>query len=59
LEIYIEMSGVAHYDMLVWPEGLDEWVYPEAMPLTSDERMDVRGQFSTWLSQQRFKTDYQ
>jgi hypothetical protein len=59
LEISIEMSGVAHYDMLVWPEGLDEWVYPEYAPLTADERMDVRSRFSTWLSQQKFKTDYQ
>ena len=59
LEIYVEMSGVPEYDMLVWPDGLDTWVYPEGVPLTADERTEVRNQFSTWLSQQKFKTDYQ
>jgi hypothetical protein len=59
LEIYVETSAVARYDMLVWPEGLDEWVYPESAPLSSDERIDVRRQFRTWLKHQKFKTDYQ
>ena len=59
LEIYVEMSGVAHYDVLVWPEGLDTWVYPERTPLTADELIEVRKQFSAWLRQQNFKTDYQ
>ena len=59
LEIYVEMSGVALYDMLVWPEGLDDWVFPEARPLTGDERIDVRSQFRAWLSEQGLKTDCQ
>jgi len=59
LEIYVEMSGVALYDLLVWPEGLEDWIYPEAVPLTPDERIALRDEFRAWLKQQSFKTDFQ
>ena len=59
LEIYVEMSGVPHYDMLVSPDGLDQWVFPTVAPLTPEERVAIRTQFSAWLTQQNFKTDFQ
>lgn len=59
IEIYVEMSGVAHFDMLVSPEGLDHWIHPEKLALTDDERRFVLSEFSEWLKLQSFKTDYQ
>lgn len=59
LEVYVEMSGVPQYDLLVSRSGLDTWVHPRVSPLTRDERSDIRSQFAAWLGQQDFKTDYE
>ncbi len=58
LEVYVEMAGVAPYDMLVWPEGLENWIYPERLPLSSGELQSVRREFGAWLKQQNFTPDY-
>jgi len=58
LEVYVGMSGVPEYDMLVAPGELDRWVYPPIAPLTEAERVEVIRLFLSWLGEQGIKSDF-
>ena len=57
LEVYVEMSGVPQDDILVSPEGLGQWIYPQTVPLTEADRVEISRLFLSWLGELGIKSD--
>ena len=57
LEMYVEMSGVAKYNFILYWEGLEKWVYPQEMLTTTAKRKELRIQVQQWLDDHGYKTN--
>ena len=55
-EIYVEISGVRDYDMLVYFDHLD-WTLPEKKRLTKEEEKVLKGKLEIWLNENKIRTD--
>jgi hypothetical protein len=58
LEAYVEISGVPHYDLLVWSEGFTRWVQPSGVDVPAAARASIEDTFRVWLKAQRIRTDF-
>ena len=55
-EIYVEMSGVSEYDMLVYFSNLF-WLLPEKKRLTKLEENNLKVELMIWLKDKNIKSD--
>lgn len=56
-EIDCEMSGVKKFDIIIYSEGLLEWVLPEKLLIHQDERKEIIECLKFWLDKQGVKYD--
>ena len=57
LEFDWEMSGVPEYDLLLWPEGVKEWCYPDKAPVSEAKQEQILSELKIWLRKQRLRSD--
>jgi len=57
LEMYVEMSGVAKYNFILYWDGLEKWVYPEELITSEAKRKELRVLVQQWLADHGYKTN--
>ena len=57
IEFNWEMSGVPRYDVLLWPEEVKEWIYPERVPIPEDKQRAILLALKAWLRKEGIKSD--
>lgn len=56
-EIDFEISGVSQYDILVFFDGLSEWVFPSKKEMTNVEKEVIKEKLVIWLKTKKIKPD--
>lgn len=56
-EIDFEISGVSQYDILVFFDGLSEWVFPSKKEMTNVEKEVIKEKLVIWLKIKKIKPD--
>ena len=57
LEIGFEMSGVSHYDLLLFFDNIETWSVPKGDSLSVSQKTKIREQLLEWLKTKRIKSD--
>ena len=56
-ELYYEISGVKEFDILIWFEQLNEWIFPERKPIKIEEKEAIKEKLVDWLMQKRTRAE--
>ena len=56
-EIYLEISGVKQYDILIYFDGLKEWILPDKKIMTEIEKLQIKEKLKVWLNKKKIKAD--
>lgn len=56
-EIDFEISGVKQYDILIYFDGLQEWLLPDKKAMTSVEKISVREKLALWLDKKKINAE--
>lgn len=56
-EIDFEISGVSQYDILVFFDGLSEWVFPSKNEMTDIEKEVIKEKLIIWLKTKKIKAE--
>lgn len=54
-EIYVEISGISNYDILINFDNLKEWVLPFKKLITSAEKIVIKKRLKFWLAKENIK----
>ena len=57
IEFNWEMSGVPQYDVLLWPEEVKEWIYPERVAVPEEKQRTILLALKTWLGKEGIESD--
>jgi hypothetical protein len=57
LDIDWEMSGAAHYDILIAPVDLREWQFPQRETIPEGQQKMILARLRNWLAAKRLRTD--
>jgi hypothetical protein len=56
-EIDLEISGVSQYDILIFFDGLSEWVFPSKKEMTDTEKEEIKEKLVIWLKIKKIKAE--
>ena len=56
-EMDIEISGAKQFDILIYFDGLSEWILPKKQLLNQDEKTQILERLKLWLEKENIKAE--
>ncbi len=57
LEIYLEVSGVPQFDILIYFDAVENWTSPNIQKLTLKEKSEVKEKLINWLKAKKIRAE--
>jgi len=57
IDIYVELSGVPQYQLLIWFKDISHWTYPSYREITQEEKSLIKEEIIIYLEKQGISSD--